>query len=447
MATNNVIDAPDVISDARVGPYHVLILLLCAAALFVDGFDTLAIGYVAPVLGKSLALARGALGPVFAIGGLGALIGTLASGPLADRYGAKPVILSSLFLFGVLSIATSNANTVPELTWLRFASGLGLGAVAPNGLALAAEYMPRRLRVTLVILVWFGFSLGSGFAGGITALLLTRFTWRAVFVFGGIIPLGLIPVLAVALPNSLSYLLRNPQARPQIAALLSRLKPNTVFSSNTIFITSEKKETGFPVVLLFKEGRAPITLLLWLMFFANLLALFFMNSWLPTVLNNAGMTAYAAIIIGSVSHFGGIAGGLAIAPLCDKLNGYVTLGAAFFLSALSILAIGASGDAAAAATAAVFCAGFFTFGAQNAANAMVSTIYPGAMRGTGTSWALGVGRTGQIVGPAVGGLLLSLRWPSNNIMYVVAIPGVIAAVCAFVISAMGGSARRKAALS
>lgn len=446
MATSELVNAPDVISDARVGPYHILILALCAAALFVDGFDTLAIGYVAPVLGKSLALARGALGPTFAIGGLGALIGTLVSGPLADRFGAKPIILGSLLLFGVLSIATSYINTVPELAWLRFVSGLGLGAVAPNGMALAADYMPKRVRVTLVILVWFGFSLGAGFAGGITALLLTHFTWRAIFVFGGVVPLVLLPVLAYALPNSLTFLLNRQQARPQVANLLSRLKPGSVFSPDATFISLEKKEKGFPVVLLFKEGRAPITLLIWLMFFANLMALFFMNAWLPTVLNNAGMKAYAAIIIGSVSHFGGIAGGIAIAPLCDKLNGYVTLGVAFLLSALSILAIGAAGDAALAATAAVFCAGFFTFGAQNAANAMVATIYPGAMRGSGTSWALGVGRTGQIVGPAVGGVLLSLHWSSNNIMYVVAIPGLIAATCALVISAMGGSAKRKAAM-
>ncbi|HVB88769.1 MAG TPA: MFS transporter, partial [Beijerinckiaceae bacterium] len=130
MASAEFVDAPEALSDARVGSYHILILLLCGAALFVDGFDTLAIGYVAPVLGKSLALARGALGPVFAIGGLGALIGTLASGPLTDRVGAKPVIIGSLFLFGLLSIATAYANSVPALTWLRFASGLGLGAVA-----------------------------------------------------------------------------------------------------------------------------------------------------------------------------------------------------------------------------------------------------------------------------------------------------------------------------
>lgn len=441
MATTNVVDAPGMIAALRVGPYHILILLLCAAALFVDGFDTASISYVAPVLGKSLALGRGALGPVFAIGGLGALIGTLASGPLADRFGGKPVILGSLFLFGVLSIATSYADTVAELTWMRFASGLGLGAVAPTGLALASEYMPRRLRVTLVIFVWFGFSLGSGFAGEITALLLERFSWPMIFVLGGIIPFALIPILAFALPNSLTFLLSRPHARPQIAALLTRLKPDIVLSPDAIFTSSEKQEKGFPVVLLFREGRAPITLLLWLMFTANLMALFFMNSWLPTVLNNAGMAAYAAIIIGSVSHFGGIAGGLAIAPMCDKLDGYVTLAAAFSLSALSILAIGAAGDAAVWATIAVFSAGFFTFGAQNAANAMASTIYPGAMRGSGTSWALGVGRTGQIIGPAVGGLLLSLHWSANNIMYVVAIPGLIAAASALSISVIGGSRR------
>jgi AAHS family 4-hydroxybenzoate transporter-like MFS transporter len=172
------------------------------------------------------------------------------------------------------------------------------------------------------------------------------------------------------------------------------------------------------------------------MFFVNLMALFFMNSWLPTILNNAGLTAYAAIIIGSVSHFGGIAGGSVIAPLCDKLNRYVVLACAFVLSAASVAGIGLAGDHAGWATAAVFFAGFFTFGGQNAANAIAATNYPTAMRATGVGWALGIGRTGQIVGPYVGGWLLSLHWASNDIMYVVAIPGLIAACAALAINGL-----------
>jgi AAHS family 4-hydroxybenzoate transporter-like MFS transporter len=253
-----------------------------------------------------------------------------------------------------------------------------------------------------------------------------------VFVFGAVLPLALVPVLIWALPESI--LMLTDRGNRAVPAILRRLDPGAAIPANATFINSEPKEKGFPVALLFREGRAPVTVLLWIMCFVNLRALVFMNSWLPTILNNAGLSAYGAIIIGSVSHFGGIAGGSVIAPLCDKLNRYVVLACVFVLSALSIAAIGLAGDHAGWATAAVFFAGFFTFGGQNAANAIAATSYPTVMRATGTGWALGIGRTGQIVGPYIGGWLLSMQWASNDIMYVVAIPGLIAATAALAIN-------------
>jgi MFS transporter, AAHS family, 4-hydroxybenzoate transporter len=428
------VDVTEVIAANPIGRFQVRILVLCGAAMFMDGFDTQAIGYVAPVLGKALPATPAELGPVFAMGGVGALIGTLSSGPLADRLGRKPVIVGTLLFFALMSLATSFATTPRELMWMRFLTGLGLGGVVPNALALAAEYMPRKMRVTLVMMVWFGFSLGSGFAGEITAEILQRFSWPAVFVAGGLAPLLLIAILAWALPESPAVLLQRPGSGPAIGAILRKLAPGTTLPANPIFRSSERREEGFPVALLFREGRAPLTALLWVMFFMNLLALFFMNSWLPTVLNRAGLSSYAAIIIGSVSHFGGIAGGLLIAPLSDRFNRFLVLAGAFVLSSASIAGIGLAGGAPAFAMLAVFSAGFFTFGAQNAANAIAATGYPTPMRSTGTAWALGIGRSGQIIGPYIGGLLLSMQWAANDIMYVVAIPGLVAASAAAIIN-------------
>jgi AAHS family 4-hydroxybenzoate transporter-like MFS transporter len=207
-----------------------------------------------------------------------------------------------------------------------------------------------------------------------------------------------------------------------------------VFPVDARFINSEKKEKGFPVALLFREGRARITLLLWVMFFMNLLALFFLNSWLPTVLHKAGLPQHLAIVIAALLHFGGIAGGLAIAPLCDRFNPYVVLAFAYILSGTFIAGIGISRNVALFAMATTFFAGFFTFGAQNTANAIAATRYPTAMRSSGIGWALGIGRIGQIVGPLIGGFLLSLQWGTTQILYVIAIPSVVAATAAFFLS-------------
>src|SRR3984893_1472294 len=438
-AQNTLVDVADLINGQELGRFQVQVLLLCAAAMFVDGFDTQAIGYVAPALSAALAVKPSALGMVFAAGGLGAILGGLGLSAYADRVGRKPIIVGSMLFFAVCTLLISTANTVPQLMWMRFAIGLGLGGVVPNALALSAEFMPKKFRVTLVLMTWLGFSIGSGVAGPVTAYILVAHSWRTVFLFAGILPVVLAPLLIWKLPESLQGLTQRGLDGRRIAATFIRMDPNLGFPTDARFINSEKKEKGFPVTLLFREGRARITLLLWVMFFMNLLALFFLNSWLPTVLHKAGLPQHLAIVIAALLHFGGIAGGLAIAPLCDRFNPYVVLACAYILSGTFIAGIGLAGNKAMFVVAATFLAGFFTFGAQNSANAIAATRYPTAMRSSGIGWALGIGRTGQIVGPLIGGLLLSLKWPTSEILYVVAIPSVVAATAAFFLS---GAARR-----
>jgi len=437
--TAPLVDVAELIDQQTVGRFQIGVLLLCASAMLVDGFDTQAIGYVAPALSAALAVKPSALGLVFAAGGLGAILGGLVLAPYADRVGRKPIIVGSMLFFAVCTLLISTANTVPQLMWMRFAIGLGLGGVVPNALALSAEFMPKKFRVTLVLMTWLGFSIGSGVAGPVTAYILIAHSWRAVFLFAGILPVVLAPLLIWRLPESLHGLTQRGTDGHRIATTLAQMNPDLIYPADARFINSEKKERGFPVVLLFREGRARVTLLLWVMFFMNLLALFFLNSWLPTVLHKAGLPQHLAIVIAALLHFGGIAGGLAIAPLCDRFNPYAVLAFAYILSGTFIAGIGISRNVALFAMATTFFAGFFTFGAQNSANAIAATRYPTAMRSSGIGWALGIGRIGQIVGPLIGGFLLSLQWGTTQILYVIALPSVVAATAAFFLS--GGSQR------
>ncbi|HXM20118.1 MAG TPA: MFS transporter [Terriglobales bacterium] len=434
----SLVDVAELIDQQAVGRFQIGVLLLCASAMLVDGFDTQAIGYVAPALSVALAVKPAALGLVFAAGGLGAILGGLALSAYADRVGRKPIIVGSMLFFAVCTLLISTASTVPQLMWMRFAIGLGLGGVVPNALALSAEFMPKKFRVTLVLMTWLGFSIGSGVAGPVTAYILVAHSWRAVFLFAGILPVVLAPLLIWRLPESLQGLTQRGSEGGRIATTLAQMNANLVFPEDARFINSEKKEKGFPVALLFREGRARITLLLWVMFFMNLLAIFFLNSWLPTVLHKAGLPQHLAIVIAALLHFGGIAGGLAIAPLCDKFNPYVVLAFAYILSGTFIAGIGISRNVALFAMATTFFAGFFTFGAQNTANAIAAIRYPTAMRSSGIGWALGIGRIGQIVGPLIGGFLLSLQWGTTEILYVIAVPSVVAATVALFLSSASG---------
>jgi AAHS family 4-hydroxybenzoate transporter-like MFS transporter len=432
-ATHPLVNVAELIDEQPIRSFQIWVLLLCASAMFVDGFDTQAIGYVAPALSLALAVKPAALGLVFAAGGLGAILGTLGFAPVADRVGRKPVIIGCVLFFAVCSIFTSLANTVHQIMWMRFATGLGLGGVVPNALALTADFMPKKFRVTLVLLAWFGFSIGSTVGGPITAHILEGHTWRAVFLFGGILPALLVPLLLWSLPESLQGLCQRGGNEKLIRATLLRLNPHEILPADVVF-TAQKKDKGFPVALLFREGRSRVTIPLWVMFFMALLELFFLSSWLPTILHKAGISQHQAIVIASLLHFGGIVGGLVLAPLCDRFNPYFVLAVSYVLSGVCIATIGTAGSIAIVAMAATFLAGFFTFGAQNTANAIASTNYPTAMRSSGIGWALGIGRIGQIVGPLIGGLLFSLQWRTQGILYVIAVPSLIAATAAFYLS-------------
>ena len=203
--TSTVIDVPEYIDRQPVGAFQIRLLLICAV-LFIDGFDTQAIGYVAPAVAQEWKLPRGALGPVFSAGLFGLMIGALVLGTLADRIGRKRIIVLSSAAFGVGTLLTMLVQDAAWLMALRFLTGLGLGGAMPNAVALTSEFSPHRRRATMVMAMFAGFSIGAALGGLLAAALIPAFGWRSVFLVGGLAPLLLVPVLLYALPESIRYL-------------------------------------------------------------------------------------------------------------------------------------------------------------------------------------------------------------------------------------------------
>jgi AAHS family 4-hydroxybenzoate transporter-like MFS transporter len=435
------IDVVEFIDQQPVGGFQIKLLLTCAAVLFLDGFDTQAIGYVAPALAKEWGLTKAALGPVFSAGLFGLMIGALLFGPLADRIGRKKIIIFSTLAFGIGTLATAFIQDVNSLLAIRFLTGLGLGGAMPNAIAMTSEFNPRRRRATMVMIMFCGFSVGAALGGFLAAGLIPQFGWRSVFVVGGLVPLLLVPVLVLRLPESVRFLVLTGRAPQQVAQLLGWISPKASFTAATRFVVHEPELAGIPVLHLFRGGRTLVTLLLWVVFFMSLLDLYFLSNWLPTVLNDLGASVSVAAVIGSMLQVGGIVGTFALGSIIDRFS-FRALALVYFVAVFAVGAIGHLGHSAVLVTLAIFVAGFCIVGGQIAANALAAAFYPTAVRATGVGWALGIGRVGSIVGPLVGGVLLSMKWSAAEVFMTAAGAALCAALAAFSLSriaGMGGS--------
>jgi MFS transporter, AAHS family, 4-hydroxybenzoate transporter len=433
------IDLVDFVDRQPVGGFQLKLLLICAGVLFLDGFDTQAIGYVAPALAKEWHLGKGALGPVFSAGLFGLMIGALVFGPLADRVGRKRIIIFSTLAFGIGAFATAFAEDVTTLLVIRFLTGLGLGGAMPNAIALTAEYNPHRRRATMVMIMFCGFSVGAALGGLLAADLIPRFGWRSVFIIGGIAPLLMVPVLAWRLPESVRFLATAGRAPERVAELLKRISPKTVFAPNARFVVHETHLAGIPVVHLFREGRAAVTLLLWVVFFMSLLDLYFLASWLPTVINDLGASVSLAAVIGSLLQVGGVVATFALGSVIDRFS-FRALALVYFVAVFAVGAIGQLGHSAVLVSIAIFAAGFCVVGGQIAANALTAGFYPTSVRATGVGWALGIGRIGSIVGPLVGGVMLAEKWSASAVFIGAAAAALCAALAALFLSRLTGHA-------
>jgi AAHS family 4-hydroxybenzoate transporter-like MFS transporter len=437
------VDVAAFIEAQPVGGFQIRLLLTCAAVLFLDGFDTQAIGYVAPALAKEWGLTKGALGPVFSAGLFGLMIGALIFGPLADRIGRKKIIILSTLAFGIGTLATAFIQDVNTLLAIRFLTGLGLGGAMPNAVAMTSEFSPHRRRATMVMIMFCGFSVGAALGGLLAAALIPQFGWRSVFVVGGLAPLLLVPILMLRLPESVRFLALTGRAPERVAELLGLISPKTAFAPGTQFIVHEPELAGIPVLHLFRDNRTLVTLLLWVVFFMSLLDLYFLSNWLPTVLNDLGASVSEAAAIGSMLQVGGVVGTFALGSIIDRFS-FRALALVYFMAVFAVGAIGQLGHSVVFVTMAIFAAGFCIVGGQIAANALAATYYPTAVRATGVGWALGIGRVGSIVGPLVGGALLSAKWSTGSVFLAAATAALCAAVAAFSLSrlaGMGGSGK------
>lgn len=419
--------SPTIASEGRkMSALQVLTLVLCFLVVAADGFDVASVGYVAPLLKAQWALTPPQLGPIFGSGLFGLAVGSFVFGPLADRIGRKRVILVSLLLFGIGSLACAYAPSPLWLIVLRFATGMGLGGAMPNAITLSSEFSPPRNRALLVTLMFSGFTIGLAFGGAVAAMLIPRFGWQGVFLFGGIFPLCLLPVVWMWLPESLRFMANKPAFAEENRRVLQRLGNHADMPVDEAHATNSGAVSQGAIATLFSRHYRAGTLLLWLTFFCTLWVYYQVSSWLPTVITDAGIDAAHAATVGAMLPLGGTIGALINARLMDRMNPFFVLAGSYAVAAISIALIGVAIQEPTWVYVAVFMAGLGLSGAQTGANVLAAGFYNTAARATGVSWALGVGRIGSILGAMTGGLLLGAVHSVGLAFAIFAVPAVVA---------------------
>jgi len=412
------LDVGALIEGRLARPQWMIALWLCSL-MVLEGYDMQTLSFAAPAILREWQVSRADFGPVLSAHLTGYLFGALILSFFGDRIGRKNIIIAGAVIFGACTFAAGFSASPLELGLWRFGAGIGLGGAIPTGIALAAEYMPKRFRATTIGLMFVGYNVGAAAGGFIAAWTIADYGWPSVFFIGGIAAIPMFLGLALAIPESVRFLIVKGAPNAEISAIIQRLRPSADLSDVTRYVAGEEIRKNSPSSL-FSEGRGTVTILLWLSFIASFTGHYFITGWMPTVLSDDGMSIRQANTAMGVFQLGGAIGSFLIAFLLDRVG--IRVVALTFLAATPVVAVLGMQSPYLLLLPNMLVAGIGVLGGQIGLNALAGTIYPTYMRATGAGWGLGVGRIGSIAGPIIGGLLLSFGFTRPVLLVLTAIP-------------------------
>ncbi|MFB7418281.1 MFS transporter [Streptomyces sp. NPDC056210] len=436
-ATPHLVELAPIIERQRANRRWLLMYAVCCLITFLDGFDFQILSFAATYLKKDFGLTETQLGTLGTVGLFGTMIGALIMGYLADRMGRRPTIIVSVAGFGVFMLGFAQADTYAHLVALRFISGLFLGGVLPLTWALAAEYAPKRFRVTAVSIIMCGYTLGGAAGGPVSNWLIPDYGWRSVFVVGGVC--SLLTVLAVLplLPESVKFLAlkARPDSDERISRILSRFQPGLSIEPGTRFTTEaqEQAHSGkrFTPAQLFRGHLAAITPLLWVVYLLSSALIYFLVFWTPMINERMGFSVSAAATIAALASVAGAVAQLFISRFVDRKGAGIILWMPL-AAVVCMVTLGSGALAPAFYIAFVIGAKMFVNGGHGGITSIAGTFYPTAIRANGAAWASSVAKIGAMVGPWLGGVILDAGLGAQGAFTVFAVCPVVMVVVLFV---------------
>ena len=429
---SNKININTLIDEAKFTPFHWGVLFWCLMIIIFDGYDLVIYGVALPLLMQEWALSAVQAGLLASTALFGMMFGAMTFGTLSDKLGRKKTIMICVAIFSGFTFLGAFASNPVEFGILRFLAGLGIGGVMPNVVALMTEYAPKRIRSTLVALMFSGYAIGGMTSALLGAWLVPEFGWKIMFYIA-IIPLVALPLIWKFLPESLMYL-TNKKEIEQTRSIVQKISPSQQLNGDTEFVLNEvTKGDEAPVKALFQQGRMFSTFMFWIAFFMCLLMVYALGSWLPKLMIQAGYSLGASMIFLFALNIGGMIGAIGGGALADRFHIKKVLTIMFICGAAALILLGFNSPQIVLYTL-IAVAGAATIGSQILLYTFVAQYYPSTVRSTGMGWASGIGRIGAIVGPVLTGALLTMNLPHQMNFFAIAIPGVIAALAIFMVN-------------
>ena len=435
-AAGRLINVREFIDERGVSPFQWLVGFLAFLIISLDGWDTVIIGFAVPELIREWGVTKQALAPVLSAALFGLAVGAFVGGPVADRFGRKRVLATSVFIIGIGTLATAYATSLGMMLPVRFITGLGLGAVMPNVVALWSEYVPERRRSFLVTVVYSGFTVGAALCGFIAAWIIPSYGWRTMLMVGGTLAIFCVPLLILWLPESVAFLTVQNRRPELIGRILSAIGRKSVPTDAQFFLPAQPVVKGGAIGTILSTRYVAGTVLIWLCYFVGLFVTYLLYNWLPTMAKEAEYTSAEGAVMVGVLNWGGTLGSIAIGWLMDRFDRYFTVAVSFCMAAISLWAVHSVQSTFWALQVLAFAWGWFIPGTNTGMNALTARFYPTVARSTGLSWMHAFGRFGAIGSAFAGAAILSAGLGLGQVLPIMAFAPLTGAVAVLVIAGL-----------
>ena len=448
-AAARTIDVGEFINSRKLTRFNVILVVVSWLITVFDGFDQMTVSYTMPYMKDVLHLSKVMQGNVFSMGNFGMMAGGFCFAFLGDRIGRRPTVIAAACAFAVLTFITGFVQDYTQLLTLRFLDGFAIGGMLPLAWALNIEFVPQRMRATVVSLVMLGYSMGTAGAAPMTNILAPQFGWRGVYFAGGIGTLACAALLFLFLPESIRFLCAKGQRSDVVAKILNRMSPTLGAKGTDTFVVADEslQRTNFKPTQLFTGWLKWLTILLWTGYILSSLAIYFDANWGPTVIEEIGFPRKQAADLIGLSTILGAGLGLCLMRFTDRLGPFTV---AFYplLAIPTLLFIGLGHPSKEILPILLVVGPTLISGGHFGILSIAGVFYPSVIRANGAGWATSIAKIGAIAGPAIAGVLLAEGVMPIYLFALVAICPMILAACAIGIGLVvrGERARTSSAL-